>query len=78
MYSFVLVPIVPSVSFIFFVLFLTEKSLGNINCLLVFLLVCPHFTDSSKNNARINEILFHTTWPKVIEQGELQSDVSSD
>jgi hypothetical protein len=32
-----------------FILFLVEKSLTNINCLIAWLLVCPHLTDWSNN-----------------------------
>ncbi len=35
------------------VLFLVEKSLARINCLLACLLVCPHLTDWSKNYVKI-------------------------
>jgi hypothetical protein len=38
-----------------FVLFLVEKSLANINCLLV----CRHFSDWSKNNVKTEGTIFH-------------------
>jgi hypothetical protein len=46
------------------ILFLGEKSLARINCLLACLPVCPHFTDWSKNNVKTKGIIFHKTCPK--------------
>jgi len=43
------------------ILFLVEKSLANINCLLDCLLVCPHFTDWSKKNVKINGTFLYKT-----------------
>jgi hypothetical protein len=59
-----------------FVLFLVEKSLAGINCLFACLLVCPQFTDWSKNNVKTKGITFHKTRPKVIEGEESESEVS--
>ncbi len=43
------------------ILFLVEKSLARINYLLDCLLVCPHFTDWSKKNVKINGAILHKT-----------------
>jgi hypothetical protein len=59
-----------------FFLFLVEKSLARINCLLDCLLVCPHVIDWSKNDMKTKGIIFHKTWSKVIQHGESESEVS--
>jgi hypothetical protein len=59
-------------TFYAFILFLVEKSLEKINCLLV----CPYFTDWFNTSVGRQGFIFHKVWPKVIKGGESESEVS--